>query len=684
MASLLDLADAVPASQRDLHAFASSLPGEVGEELRVAASERRSRAFTNLLLAALDAGHAVDASVLAEGTALLPDPDTVAAVATSVRGNTGGALVTAVRSRMIGYEHEPAVLLVAELWARRTGNPRPEGVVAESRIRARRQLTHEGEDALVAMAELVEDPHLTSLVAPFSAPDVKEAARALSSRLARRMVDGPLSAMPERPVREAKARGPVRRAVAKIGRNDPCHCGSGKKYKLCHEAEDRARLADPSDVRGLTRSEVADRLEELLDEERLRSLRSDELARLEPARIAPALHGPLAMQLAAWGELDRAAAVLTAHWRDDLAETAEMVAVDAARDGRTDLVRRLTTLIPNDRWMAEARLALAEEPRARLETIEELARKEIDSAGVDLGFALLSAGLPALGIHVARSELVLRKRDADADHLLAQLRETRDKLLLPPWDPIDDVLYTIDTGHAPQVDRELAAARGKVESSDAALKSTQEALDRMRDELTRKEAEVAKQAGQPVERREQAVATPVGEDPHVRELRERVEQLKTDLKERHSERNALRRELEEARERMAELQSSQPATEDGDGEADEIEDEDGPTLDAKVASRLRIPVFPADFAEKLRLVPDATARAALLRIGELCAGFDVAFREVRPLRGFEGTWRVKVGRSYRLLFRPENDRLEVVDLLHRQDLEKRLFRLRRGGERPGL
>ena len=28
-------------------------------------------------------------------------------------------------------------------------------------------------------------------------------------------------------------KGPVRRATAKIGRNDPCPCGSGKKYKMC-------------------------------------------------------------------------------------------------------------------------------------------------------------------------------------------------------------------------------------------------------------------------------------------------------------------------------------------------------------------------------------------------------------------------------------------------------------------
>ena len=29
---------------------------------------------------------------------------------------------------------------------------------------------------------------------------------------------------------------PFRRAEPKIGRNDPCHCGSGKKFKKCHGA----------------------------------------------------------------------------------------------------------------------------------------------------------------------------------------------------------------------------------------------------------------------------------------------------------------------------------------------------------------------------------------------------------------------------------------------------------------
>lgn len=32
------------------------------------------------------------------------------------------------------------------------------------------------------------------------------------------------------------------RHVAKIGRNDPCPCNSGKKYKECHEKEGSAYL----------------------------------------------------------------------------------------------------------------------------------------------------------------------------------------------------------------------------------------------------------------------------------------------------------------------------------------------------------------------------------------------------------------------------------------------------------
>jgi uncharacterized protein YecA (UPF0149 family) len=36
------------------------------------------------------------------------------------------------------------------------------------------------------------------------------------------------------PQRQAAPQTPVRRTEPKIGRNDACPCGSGKKFKHCH------------------------------------------------------------------------------------------------------------------------------------------------------------------------------------------------------------------------------------------------------------------------------------------------------------------------------------------------------------------------------------------------------------------------------------------------------------------
>ena len=32
--------------------------------------------------------------------------------------------------------------------------------------------------------------------------------------------------------------------TATLGRNDPCHCGSGKKYKSCHLGKDEAKARE--------------------------------------------------------------------------------------------------------------------------------------------------------------------------------------------------------------------------------------------------------------------------------------------------------------------------------------------------------------------------------------------------------------------------------------------------------
>ncbi len=49
---------------------------------------------------------------------------------------------------------------------------------------------------------------------------------------ARSQMDKAFTSGPES--RGPTAPQPQRRSVPKVGRNDPCPCGSGKKYKKCH------------------------------------------------------------------------------------------------------------------------------------------------------------------------------------------------------------------------------------------------------------------------------------------------------------------------------------------------------------------------------------------------------------------------------------------------------------------
>jgi len=72
-----------------------------------------------------------------------------------------------------------------------------------------------------------------------SASGEEEAAPAPATRAGRRANRRGPEAAPA----EAKPE-PLRRAKPKVGRNDPCWCGSGKKYKHCHLREDQAAGAE--------------------------------------------------------------------------------------------------------------------------------------------------------------------------------------------------------------------------------------------------------------------------------------------------------------------------------------------------------------------------------------------------------------------------------------------------------
>ena len=57
---------------------------------------------------------------------------------------------------------------------------------------------------------------------------------------------------------------PLPRHVMKVGRNEPCPCGSGKKYKECHEREGSAYLEKLAEERA--RAEARERRKRLVEQ----------------------------------------------------------------------------------------------------------------------------------------------------------------------------------------------------------------------------------------------------------------------------------------------------------------------------------------------------------------------------------------------------------------------------------
>ncbi len=66
------------------------------------------------------------------------------------------------------------------------------------------------------------------------------------------------------------------------------------------------------------------------------------------------------------------------------------------------------------------------------------------------------------------------------------------------------------------------------------------------------------------------------------------------------------------------------------------------------------------------------ARAAVIMIGRLAAGEPAAFVGALRLKATPNVMRQRFGINYRLLFRLWPGRLEVIDLIKRKDLDRRI------------
>ena len=789
--------------QEDLRALQTHLPNDkaaLDQLLSESVEKRDDAAFTHILLAALDLELPVDARHLAGGAVLLPDAGLLATVAMRCSGNTAAALVEAVKHGSMGNEREALALLLAGKWCKERGDGTvdPE-LIVRARILSRQVFANPIVWILLrALADVIEDESLTAALGGKTTDAREPLERELPETLLKRIDDPVFALVPEKPESLLASGYTMRRAVRRVGRNDPCPCGSGKKYKRCCIEKDQERLSHSSEVAGVTVEELRRSPESHLTIDRLMEMRSYELARLDASRLSQDLHHELVEQLLLYGESEAAVGLFeTVGLRTDLYPCWHDAVHRVTHESRRDLLARPITVREKSGIAAQpldfgARLLLENGTAEPLDMIEgealEALHKDDILKIVDMSYDLLHSRARALGILVARGVLPICG-PFDASMLFEELLMVRDELYLTPTDPLEETIdrrFLDETSDDHGEAKASKEARQRLESKLAEVIVLKKQLAKLHAELEGREAEAAKEpestapaaqpaardaaqpaardaaqpaardaaqpaardaaqpaardaaqpaardaaqpaardaaqpaardaaqpaardaaqpaardaaqpaardAAQPAARdaaqpaaRDAAqpaardAAQPAARDiePIVSQLRRKLASVKTELKQRHLERNQLRQELQGAHEDLRTLRDRK-AKSAGTTEHKQDEEEESVLMPEEKflgAQPMRIPSYPKRFPESLEAVPEPVAREAIRLIGRLAAGDAAAFRGSKRLKLRHEVLRQRVGQRHRILFRLDGETLEVLALIHRRDLERYIKRL---------
>jgi hypothetical protein len=609
-------------------------------------------------LAAAVAGKPLAAPTVLDAVVLLDDLQLGALLAANVTGDRVKALLDAVERDDTTDERDALALYLAVTL--RKQRPAPPRLLALVRTHARRGASKACGELLVAATAALADEEVRAVVAA-SFPDIT-ARQALDAVAAlRAAMDAPiLETLPDYAPPSLAAPIPMRRTAAKPGRNDPCPCGSGKKYKKCCQDKEAAAGVDPevawrqqleAAVPTLTAQQVAD-------------LRLADLASLPYEGLLPATRVAAYRQLLSHRRWDAAERVLDAMAaRGEDAEGHRIELVDQAFRSRSlDVARRHAEKLREGGVvdsLVDAMLSVATTNRAlsRLDALAEQGLRKDPVVLLDVADALL-AYHPALGIVAARGALATAGAE-DAVVFLELVEEARDRLGLPAGDPAGDVYDALV-----KLDRDRAADPvGK----EAVEELTSEARA-LRAHAREASARIQELEGRLREKQhEPGVApspAPAAWESERSELRERVVELKSLIAEGNEERADLRRQLAAASDRA---RDERPAVATP---APEMQPESERSPDEAVRVRgVMVPRFDPAAEASLRAMPARVVRDALRVIADLCSGEGNVWREIKQLERISpAMYSARIGIHYRVLFRMSPGVLDVAEVVAREGL----------------
>ncbi len=677
LASVQRVAELLPAEDAGLDAL-------VGETVQAG----DQKAFMHVIVAALSRERPVAAKHLARGAMMLPHWQWFPLVM-RFQGDVAAHLMAAMAQTQLPRHNEAAALLLAAAWCEEhRGGQLPEPLIPRARQLARvEKLPGEAHAFLVALAVRTKDGGLLALTknrVPGVTPEQWRVIEAAGVKMGQTFLAGCRSPVMdfvhEKPANVLAAGVTLRRAVARVGRNEPCPCGSGKKYKHCCHDKDQERLHHSSEVAGLTQEELVAQPETHLTLDRLNRTDPFLMARLDPRKIPAELERMYFTRLCAFNLFDHVATAF-----ESLGYTPEReglwheVMFMATRAGHKDSIRRLAKLypdpvkLPDEIYLGAALLLAEDNPTELLKLLDESVTKALarnEPAELEgSAMALMYSRFRALGILVARGAIPILPQPR-ASRVFEEILTARDRLNLPPDDPFSDImdkrLAEQDAGDAKEA-AALRQAQRQLETKAQEVRELKDKMERLQNEIASRE----KKSAAPAPAVPAAKAAPVDESA-LKEMRRKVEELKSELKERHHERNALRRELQKTQSSLEEIhKKALPVARDDNNERD-MEDSLLLPPDAPETQPVRLIEFPRHFSQTLAIFPRQVARGAMIMIGRLAAGEPAAYVGALRLKATPNVLRQRIGSDYRLLFRLWPERMEVIDLINRKDLDRRI------------
>jgi hypothetical protein len=664
--------------------FATLLPADdavLNAHIAEALETYDKTAMAFLILAALGTNRKVDARHMEAIVIMTAEVNFLENIFFKLDGDVPKYLIAGMRRAEFGHTFEAYALFLMSVWYHEgRGEIERKEIIGRARILTRViDPSRDGSKLVLACPYLLKDEGLREVCEErFGVTPEEEIKEIVKERVRLCNQTSFEVAVADPAVRLATGRT-MHRAVARVGRNEPCPCGSGKKYKHCCIEADNLRLQRSSSVPGRTHRESLEDAEGFLTAARLDHTSLVQMLVFDATKIPKALLKPYFIRLAVFRLFDKAAESLERlGFSAELEDSWDAVILLANRGGRYDIVHRLIQMrkdaevIEKDLWFG-FRLANADKDPAKfLEILDghtTLAVTENTINGLHgITSALLNSKLKALGILLARGVIPLDPVK-DANALYAEVIRARDLLALPPCDIDSDIIdERLRRENSAGSDAEaLREAQEKLGNKAEEVRGLKESLHQLQREIEIRE------------RRERAVGVPANVIPLVderalAELRDKVETLKSDLKDRHNERNELRRELQRTQTDLEELREKNGAEPDGERDGAH-EDQEAELLlpeEALGQQPVRLIEFPKKFDERLAGFPRHVARSTMKTLGELASGEPSAFVGVVRIKFCPTVMRQRIGSDFRLLFRLLSDRVQVVDLINRKDLDRRI------------